>query len=71
MSKIQTTEKEMKQWAVQVEPETPYDLSATKTVKDDEPGVVSVQAMSPEAEFSTDVITKQPEASSDDILSGK
>ena len=70
-SEIQTTKKEMKQWAVQVEPETPYNLSSTKTVKDDEPGVVSVWAMSPEAEFSTDVITKQPEATSDDILSGK
>ena len=70
-SAIQTTEKQIKQWAVQVEPETPYDLSATKKVKDDEPGVVSVCAISPEAKFSTDVITKQPEASGDDILSGK
>ena len=70
-SAIQTTEKQMKQWTVQVEPETPYNLSATKKVKDDEPGVVSVRAISPEAELSTDVITKQPEASGNDILSGK
>ena len=70
-SAIQTIEKQMKQWTVQVEPETPYDLSATKKVKDDEPGVVSVRAISPEAELSIDVIMKQPEASSNDILSGK
>ena len=65
-SQIETTVRDLKQWEIDNQPQTPYDFNA----QEDEPGIVDKRPISPEAGFRNVVLT-QPKKSGDDIFTRK